>query len=63
MEEVNAFEMALDEAGIQNTVTVYDGMNHAFVQPDAINEAGAPQEAWQEILEFLETTFNDESSS
>lgn len=53
-EEIDAFDTALDTAGLQNTITIYDEMNHAFVQPDVIHEAGAPQEAWQEILGFFE---------
>lgn len=63
LDEVDAFETALNAAGIQNTVTIYDGMNHAFVQPDAIQEAGASQEAWQEILRFFETHLSDQASS
>lgn len=63
LDEVDAFKTALNEANIQNTVTIYDGMNHAFVQPDAIQEEGAPQDAWQEILTFFETHLNDQASS
>lgn len=55
VEEVNAYESALNEAGIENTVTIYDDMNHAFVTPEGIHEAGAPQDAWNQILDFFDT--------
>lgn len=55
LDEVSAHEMALEELGLDSTVTIYDDMGHAFVQPDAIEEAGAAQEAWEEILSFLDT--------
>jgi len=55
VEEVNAHESALNEAGLENTVTIYDGMNHAFVTPDGIHEPGAAQDAWNQILTFFDT--------
>ncbi len=62
LEEVNAHEMALNEAGIEYTVTVYPGMGHAFVQPDVITEPGEAQEAWEEILNFFETHISTNST-
>ncbi|MEM9954127.1 MAG: dienelactone hydrolase family protein [Chloroflexota bacterium] len=61
--DVEAHETALNEAGVENTITIYDDMGHAFVQPDTIQEAGAPQDAWQQILTFFDTHLNDEPSS
>jgi carboxymethylenebutenolidase len=55
LSEVDAFENALTEAGIEHRVTVYEQMGHAFVQADAINQEGQPQEAWQEILAYLDS--------
>ncbi len=52
--EVEAFEAALAGAGIVHTVTVYPGMGHAFVQPDALNEPGAPRDAWEQMVAFLD---------
>ncbi|MBN1260549.1 MAG: dienelactone hydrolase family protein [Anaerolineae bacterium] len=52
--EAEAFERTLSEAGIENQVTLYPGVGHAFVQPDVIDEPGAPQDAWNEILVFLD---------
>lgn len=63
LEEVDAFDTALDNAGIDNTVTIYEGVGHAFVQPDVIHEAGAGQEAWLEILEFFEINLGGDASS
>ena len=53
-EEVTAYQRALDEAGIDSTVTVYPGVGHAFVQPDVIDDAGSPHDAWQDMLAFLD---------
>ena len=54
LEEVEAFKQAVADAGIEHTITVYDGVGHAFVEPDTINEPGQSQAAWQQILEYLE---------
>ncbi len=51
--EVAAFEAALDSAGIPHTVTVYEGVGHAFVNPESIDAGGAAAAAWTEILAFL----------
>ncbi|MDX2160390.1 MAG: dienelactone hydrolase family protein [bacterium] len=43
--EVEAFETALEQAGIPHTVNVYPPMPHAFVHPGNIGEPGEPQNA------------------
>lgn len=53
--DVQAFEDALTQAGVDHTITVYEGQGHAFVQPDVIEAAGEPREAWLQILDFFET--------
>lgn len=63
LEEVNAFDDALDEAGVTHTVSIYDGVGHAFVQPETIAEAGAAQDAWEEILAFFELHLNGDNPS
>ena len=63
VEEVEAFESALAEAGIEHTVTIYDDMGHAFVQPDVIEEEGAPRNAWLQILDFFEANLQDNQAS
>ncbi len=57
LSEVNAFQVALDAAGIPNQITVYPGVGHAFVTGiDAIRAGGAPGAAWAEFLAWLEQT-------
>ncbi|MGJ3239590.1 MAG: dienelactone hydrolase family protein [Anaerolineae bacterium] len=53
LDDVNAHQDALASAGITHTVSIYQGVGHAFVQPDVLTEGGAPQEAWEELLAFL----------
>jgi carboxymethylenebutenolidase len=52
--EVRAFESAMNERGVQNTVTVYDGVGHAFVNSENYDEAGTPGRAWDQLLSFLD---------
>lgn len=52
--EVNAFEQALATTTINHTITIYPEMPHAFVNPAGIADGGAPAEAWQQILTFLD---------
>lgn len=57
LSEVNAFQVALDAAGIPNQITVYPGVGHAFVTGiDAIRAGGAPGAAWAEFLAWLQNT-------
>lgn len=56
LSEVQAFDQALEAAGIVSTVTIYPEMPHAFVNPAGIAAGGAPREAWDQILTFLEET-------
>ncbi|MDH3313699.1 MAG: dienelactone hydrolase family protein [Nitrosopumilus sp.] len=54
-ETVNEFEMSLDEVGIENDITIYPGVNHAFANPSG--DRYAPDEskdAWQKTLTFFE---------
>lgn len=53
---VAAFESALQAAGISHTVTIYDGVGHAFVNPESIAAGGAAAEAWAQILAFFAQT-------
>lgn len=54
VDEVEGFEDALVGAGIENTITVYDGVGHAFVKSDTYDQGGAAQDAWQELVGFLD---------
>jgi carboxymethylenebutenolidase len=54
LEEVEGFRAALDRAGADHTVTVYDGVGHAFVKSTTYNRGGAPEEAWNQLVGFLD---------
>ena len=51
--QVNAFKQVLAQKGVEHTVTVYDGVGHAFVKSNTYNAGGAPQQAWSQMLGFL----------
>ena len=60
---VEAFEDGLAVAGIPHQVTVYDGQPHAFVRgAEEIQAGGAQGEAWNEMLEFLESNLKNKSA-
>lgn len=55
VEDVDAFDAALNEAGIQHEITIYEGQPHAFVRDaEGIKAGGAQAEAWDQMLAFLE---------
>ncbi len=56
LNEVEGFESALNEAGIENTITVYEGVGHAFVKSTTYDQGGAPQAAAQQLIAFLKET-------
>jgi carboxymethylenebutenolidase len=60
LSEVNAFQVALDAAGIPNQIIIYPGVGHAFVTGiDAIQSGGAPGAAWAEFLTWLDQTIGE----
>lgn len=52
--DVQAYEAAMTAAGIQNTVTVYPGVGHAFVQPGVIDQPGSSRDAWLDLIAFFD---------
>lgn len=55
IESVNAFEAALNQAGIPNEITIYKGQPHAFVTDiESIRSGGVQAQAWTQMLQFLE---------
>ncbi len=52
-EEVLEFEAALNSLGIENQVTIYPDVGHAFVSHETFNQPGPSRDAWQEALDFL----------
>jgi carboxymethylenebutenolidase len=54
-EAVNEFESALNEVKIENNITIYPGVNHAFANPSGDRYAPAEsKDAWQKTLRFFE---------
>jgi carboxymethylenebutenolidase len=52
--EVRGFEEAMNSRGIENTVTVYSGVGHAFVGSENYDAGGTATEAWNQLLSFLD---------
>ncbi len=54
VEEVRAFDAALDEASIPNEITIYEGQPHAFMTDiDSIRSGGVQAQAWAQMIEFF----------
>lgn len=52
--DVRSFEAALNQAGIPNEISIYEGQPHAFVTDMASIRAGGVQaDAWAQMVEFL----------
>jgi dienelactone hydrolase len=47
--------------GILYRVSIYPGVGHAFVTPGALSVPGPAQQAWKEMLAFLEETLFPDS--
>ncbi|HEV8249692.1 MAG TPA: dienelactone hydrolase family protein, partial [Gaiellaceae bacterium] len=54
LEDVQAFERALEEAGVEHEVVVYDGAPHSFFDRKYEEFADASADAWRRTLEFVE---------
>lgn len=53
--EVKAFESALNEVGISNSIHIYDGAGHAFANPSGTRyQEEAAKDAWQKTVSFFE---------
>lgn len=58
-EKVQEFEASLNEVGVENDITIYPGVNHAFANPSG--DRYAPDEAkdaWGKTLVFFEQNLN-----
>ena len=59
--QVNEFEQALNKNGIENSITIYPGVGHAFANPSGQNYAPEPtMNAWEKTLAFLNSTLKGE---
>ena len=54
VEDVQAFERALDEAGVEHEIAIYDGAPHSFFDRKFEEFADASDDAWQRMLAFVE---------
>jgi len=53
-EHNEAFERALADAGVEHELVVYEGAPHSFFDRKQEEFAGASDDAWSRVLEFLE---------
>ncbi len=59
VDQVRNFEDALDARGVENTITIYPGVGHAFVKSNTYQAGGAPEQAWKQMVNFLDDTLKD----
>ncbi len=52
-EEVLEFEAALNSLNIENEITIYPGVGHAFLTEENYDQPGPAGDAWQQTLAFL----------
>jgi carboxymethylenebutenolidase len=54
VEDVHAFDEALQEAGVLHEVVVYDGAPHSFFDRKQEEHADASEDAWRRVVAFVE---------
>jgi carboxymethylenebutenolidase len=54
VEDVEEFDRALDDAGVEHEVVVYDGAPHSFFDRKQEEFADASDDAWRRTLAFIE---------
>jgi carboxymethylenebutenolidase len=59
VEQVRNFEQAMEARGVENTVTRYPGVGHAFVKSSTYRNGGAAEQAWNQMVTFLRTTLSE----
>lgn len=58
---VNEFEAALNEAGVENSIHIYEGANHAFANPSGSRYMKeAADDAWEKTVAFFEDNLKGE---
>jgi carboxymethylenebutenolidase len=57
VEDVLEFEAALTSLGIENQITIYPNVGHAFINEENFNQPGTAGNAWQEAITFLNDNF------
>jgi len=53
-EDVEAFERALDVAGVENEIVTYPGAPHSFFDKKAHEHAEESEDAWRRVISFLD---------
>jgi carboxymethylenebutenolidase len=56
VQQVRNFEDAMDSRNVENTITIYPGVGHAFVNSGNYQSDGAPGQAWKQMVNFLKDT-------
>jgi len=54
VEEADAFDRALDEAGVEHEIVVYPGAPHSFFDRKYEEFSSESEDAWNRVLAFLE---------
>ena len=54
VEDVRAFERALETAGVEHEIEIYDGAPHSFFDRKFEEFAAASDDAWRRVLAFVE---------
>lgn len=53
-EQARGFQSALNTRGIKNEISIYPGVGHAFLDSVNITQPGPAQDAWRQLLAFLD---------
>ena len=53
-EDIEAFDRALADAGVEHEVEIYDGAPHSFFDRRFDDYVGASADAWERVLAFVE---------
>jgi carboxymethylenebutenolidase len=53
-EDIDAFDRGLADAGVEHELVSYPGAPHSFFDRSAAEYAGASEDAWRRVLEFLD---------
>ena len=54
-EQKHRLKQALDDAGVQNTVEIYDGAKHGYTMPDlSVYDEPAAERHWRELIQLFD---------
>ena len=53
VEDVREFEQALEAAGADHELVIYDGAPHSFFDRKFVDFADASEDAWRRVLDFV----------